>query len=374
MLLNFSGQKIAGKLDRSHFGCSVAASLARSAKLHRALPKQGVPTSRQEERSRCYYALLFLCRIFNQPGLAVTDAEIKEASMLGNSSASPLSVLKPRCQQHLSSDPGMLAVGVNSFVLHVDRILSSLVRHVKNCRSRQQLAFPWAAKSEYTAAMCALIDLSHKVPLAQRYESVDFPKATKNILFVSKGYWYPWILGRLVYHACFCILNHPIVLSVQLRGVGDIPSEFLHRVSRDIDDHTRWIAHYLELIKSREFWLSDVLMAYCVAVAATVELHRGLSRDARRCDLSKSRFEECMRFLNGMSQQWEYAKRLVCFTPFPFLLPSTTPPPFPPLYFTPPSEEVPCDFILLTYPNDRPKRCASWQRTCPPGRPQDPCR
>ena len=302
---------VAGRFDKSRLACYTAASLARSALLDRP-SRLGVSGLRQDARSRCYYVLAFLCRMLCQSELSASEAWM-DIAPVPTSPAVSSPVLKQQPQVQHTPNTNASKPDLNQHLLRMTEILSSLMSYIRTCRCGEVCCTPWQADSEYTKTTSLLMDLSHKLPCADGVESLEFLKATADMVEEDREHWYPRIMGRIAYHTCFCILNHPMLLTLRFIGTQGAPTEFKENACYAVSRNAAKIINYLKLTNSGDSGLSDILTIYCIGVVATVYLHRGLGRDVDDPERTKLCFEKCLELLDKIRKKWDYASRVVSY-------------------------------------------------------------
>ncbi|KAF4472330.1 C6 transcription factor, partial [Fusarium albosuccineum] len=202
--------------------------------------------------------------------------------------------------------------GIMEVILQLSSSWSMALDYVKLCKiSSESDRFPWDPASQYAQTTAALMDLGLKLPLIHRYRSIKISSLTDQLLEESRRYWGPWFLSRMMYHTIICILNHPLLLTLQIRGVHNVSEAFLQQTAFSISNHVSWIMHFIQLMKSKNFLPSDLFTIYCVGVVATIELQRSFSQEDQSSTKSKDNFEECVSFIDSLGKKWLCAKRLV---------------------------------------------------------------
>ncbi|KAJ4168721.1 hypothetical protein NW754_010649 [Fusarium falciforme] len=171
--------------------------------------------------------------------------------------------------------------------------------------------FPWNPESLYARTTAALMNLGLKLPLAHRYRSIKISSITGQMLEEDRQYWGPWFLSRMMYHTILCILNHPLLLTLQIRGVHNASEAFLQQTLFSISNHVTWAMHFIHLMKSKQFSSIDSITIYCVAVVATVELQRSFPQTSETRNKSKRNFEECVEFIETLGNKWACSKTVI---------------------------------------------------------------
>lgn len=174
------------------------------------------------------------------------------------------------------------------------------IRSVKNAPELRK--FPWEEGSDYSRATESLMNMGRRLPMNHRQRHIKLSEVKLEDLEQSRHFWSPWLCTRIMYHTIMCILNHPLLITLQIRGVQNVSEAFLHHAAFALSNHTAWIIHYLDFIESRGFHASDPLMGYCVAVLASIEVQRGVSTEGAVATQTKQNFEKCLALVTKMSK------------------------------------------------------------------------
>ena len=288
--------------------CAMAAALVRSAQLHRTpSPHHGIGMA-CEERTRCYWAIHLLQQLFgtteSQDTFAVTLRYPRSPSM------PPEAVLRDSYKPR-DDDRHRSSFGITTVLLRLGRPWSMAMRYVKTRGSGPSGHFPWHPDSQYSRTTASLMDLGLQLPLSHRYRSISISLLNHQVLEEHRGYWAPWFTTRLLYHTTLCLLNHPLLITLQIRKVQNVSEAFLQQTASTLTNHVSWCMHFIELMTSRRFMCPDPLICYCVAVVATIELQRSFLKLREGGRKSRDNFEECMKFIASMESHWGFAGRTV---------------------------------------------------------------
>ncbi|KAJ5418082.1 uncharacterized protein N7487_001632 [Penicillium crustosum] len=141
--------------------------------------------------------------------------------------------------------------------------------------------------------------LGSRPPQIHRFKSVKMEQ-----LGLNREYWAPWFLTRFVYHTIVCLLNHPLMIMMQVQGYDHVPEIYLQQTSFLISHHTHWVKDLLSIVESEDLGLTDPLAGYCVAAVATIELHLSFSTDASVRKEKRKRFIKCVEFVEKAGEVW----------------------------------------------------------------------
>lgn len=303
---------VVGQIGRSQLLSSTAMTLAQAAQLDRE-PQLPIIESIKEERRRGLWAVALLHRLLGDPEQLLQLHKIPTVPFPKSPYAPPPEARKNVDHSTTAMPQTPASTGVMSFVIELSQIWPTAMDYLRSCRSTpDRNVYPWSPESQYTKINGALMDLGHKVPLINRYRSIDVSKVDHNLLEASKLYWCPWLMARIVYHALICLANHPLLLTLQVRHARNVSDAFLYRTASMISNHVSWVMHYLEFMRTRDFFVTDLLTVYCVGVVATIELQRSFFKDDKTRDKAKLNLQECLGFISTMKGKWLYADRMVC--------------------------------------------------------------
>ena len=171
---------------------------------------------------------------------------------------------------------------------------------------------PWHPQSDY--AMITYWHTEHEscMPLRFRLHASRFSDHSPAELQTNRNYWGPWLFFQIVWHAIPALLNHPFLLSMRLRNFRrTMPQSFLRNSFEQLTFHSGWIVHFLELVESKNFEVSDPTLGHCVAIVATIYLQHSFAEDQDFGKKAQTGFEKCLRFLRAMAYRWPHIDRQV---------------------------------------------------------------
>lgn len=300
--------RVDGQFARSRLLCSMAASLARSAQLYRT-PTTTTLHRTLEERIRCFWATVLLCRFIGEPEPFVPK-NLTSDLLLPTSPAAPSEDIM-KMSTEMENQASQTSFGILEVVIELSEIWPMVFQYVRTRGgSVNKEAFPWDPTSQYATTLAALMNLGLKLPLIHRYRSMNVSSISPEHLEKSRNYWAPWFLSRLVYHTIICILNHPLLLTLQIRHIHNVSEAFLQQTSWSLSNHISWAMHFLDFFMSRRFVPSDPWLVHWVAVIITIELQRSHSTDPSSIQ-SKENVVKCFNFIDSLEYQSVYIKRTV---------------------------------------------------------------
>lgn len=175
---------------------------------------------------------------------------------------------------------------------------------------------PWSPNSDYTMINFRHCEHESLMPLRFRLHASRFQDHPPAELQAHRDYWSPWLFFQTVWHAVPCLLNHPFLLSMRLRNFRrTMPQSFLRNSFEQLTFHSGWVVHFLELIETKNFEVSDPIIGQCVAIVATIYLQHSFVEDQAFNRKAQTGYEKCLRFLRNMSHRWPHIDRQVSFHP-----------------------------------------------------------
>ncbi|KAH8673290.1 hypothetical protein BX600DRAFT_547061 [Xylariales sp. PMI_506] len=296
-----------GNSDRAIPLITLATALTERAGLrHEAT--SAIDTWVMEERRRCYWSINLLRRLF---GLGFNSPPHIDSStpLYPVSASSPTSSATPGASGQADTAEPRTQNGIVAVMIHLSEIWAKVMIYVRSCRAPDPNISPWSTSSKYMDIMSSLMDIDRHLSPSHRYRHVRVRDVTSEDLEHSREYWAPWLLTRFMYHTIICLLNHPLLITLQLQGRQHVPELFLQQTSFYVSKHSAWILHFIAFIESRSFRTSDPILGYCVAVLATIELHRSFSGSTINQE-RKQGFETCLQFIRSLENEWPSMKRM----------------------------------------------------------------
>ncbi|CAG9984590.1 unnamed protein product [Clonostachys byssicola] len=294
----------AGNMSRCRMLCALASSLCHAAGLHSAVASSG-SLDAGKERHMCFWSVVLLCRLVGEQE-QLTALPDRALPPFPDNRYSP-----PTRMREIEDAPSSLEPSnIMQVLLTLSEPWAIAMRYIRNVRnSSGPRKFPWEEGSEYSRATESLMSIGRKLPLSHRQRNIKLSEVKAEDLEECRYYWAPWLCTRLMYHTIMCILNHPLLITLQIQGVQNVSEAFLHHAAFSISNHVSWVIHYLDFIDARAFQLSDPLAAYCVAVVASIEVQRGFALEGALAIKTKLNFKKCSEFISKMNKFSPFAER-----------------------------------------------------------------
>jgi hypothetical protein len=293
---------------------SLAMDLAQSA----GLATEYAPTRpnlAQEERRRCYWTIVLLRNLFgNMAGVSsftVTDYTPKPPRSAEQPAGSSSNITEPGLQQQDGGRDYSSDLGILSYVTSMSEIWARTVRHARR-RGKSQQPPPWAPDSDYQRILAQLMNFEPQMPYKYRFKPARFSEFENAELQDSRTFWAPWFLLQMQYHSILSLLNHPLILSLQLRSfrMTMVPEVFLQHTDDLLRTHTTWVIHLIDQHNIKNFQSTDPYPAYCVAIMATIFLQQSYSDDEEVRASKKEDFDKCLAFVRQAGLYWPRAAQL----------------------------------------------------------------
>ena len=128
-----------------------------------------------------------------------------------------------------------------------------------------------------------------------------------------REYWAPWLLSRFLYHTMICLLNHPLLVTLQLQAKGNDSELFREQSSFYVARHVHWVLHFIAFIEARNFRITDPIVAYCAAVIATIESQLIYSVDEVTAEKKRRNIESCRRLIRRLATSYASIANLVSY-------------------------------------------------------------
>ena len=244
-----------------------------------------------EESRCCYWSITLLCRLLghsSQPGF---DPD-RGITYPKSCSTPPLSTIRPEFRQtHMDSigDNGIMV-----FVFEMAAEWAKTMSYIRHFLNAGRDVSPWLTTSKYSTALSGIMSIESRLePQLHRIKHIRFRELTRQDLEACREYWAPWLLSRFMYHTMICLLNHPLLVILQLQGGKNDSELFRQQTSFYAAHHTRWILYFIAFIETRDFPISDPMIGYCAAVVATIEMQLLYAVDAAKAQKKRRNIESC---------------------------------------------------------------------------------
>ncbi|KAJ5759276.1 hypothetical protein N7520_006432 [Penicillium odoratum] len=261
----------------------------------------------QDERKLCYASVTMLKNLQGPPQQCSIQAT-SDKTFFGGLAASAFETLIPKRYSRGDSD-SKSDIGINASVMYTTDLWALACKYAIN-NAGDDTHPPWYPQSDY--AMITYWHTEHEtcMPLKFRLHASRFPDHSPADLQAHREYWGPWLFYQIVWHAIPCLLNHPFLLSMRLRNFRrTMPQSFLRNSFEQLTFHSGWIIHFLELLETKNFEVSDPTLGHSVAIVATIYLQHSFADDQSFRKKAQTGFKKCIRFLQVMGRRWPHIDR-----------------------------------------------------------------
>lgn len=295
---DYADQSLGGNREQFAIHANLGSTLAQNA-ISKKLETSSLSGS-SEELIRCSWSAILVQNFYNAADMtsfAGLVPRLPASPPIPQSMAQGISL--PR---HISNDP---AQGIMAVLINLSSPWSKMCTYVQG-HGRLGSRPIWSMESEYSKQMFNFTEIGAKQPQIHRFKSVKM-----DLLGLNRDYWAPWFLTQFVYHTIVCLLNHPLMIMMQVQGYDHVPEIYLQQTSFLISHHTHWVGDLLSIVKSKNLKLTDPLAGYCVAAVATIELHLSFSTDASVRKERRKRFMKCVEFVDQVCEFWPAMANMV---------------------------------------------------------------
>jgi hypothetical protein len=271
----------------------------------------------REERRRCFWSLCLLKRLHGGTFAVLDfsgDGNVPQYPISTDKSSVPTSAVDtsgrptpdPRVRRSELKD-----LGIITYAIQLTEVWHKAARYAGR-RGKPSKYPPWSPQSDYSIIVGQQMEYETQFPYKHRFRPAKFAEQSLEDLQRDRGYWGPWLFIQFLYHTIICLINHPLLLSLQLRSFHNlIPEMFLQHTSDLISSHTDWIVYLINVIATKSFRVSDPYLSHCVAIVATIYLQQSFADDADIRTEKQDKFAKCLKFISNMGEEWPYVKRMV---------------------------------------------------------------
>jgi hypothetical protein len=177
-----------------------------------------------------------------------------------------------------------------------------------NVRNRDP---PWDANSDFASIQSDLLYLEsllemYRPPrdLVARYSSTNGE--------IDQHIAGPAVFSRVLFHLCYCLLNHPFLLRRRLESCQMVaPSSFLSHAFDSGWEHAKRMTNLLQEARDAGAIAQTSFYGYCAVVAGTIAaLHLHQGTDSKRVE-SAALLETNIRFVEDISRYWRNVSSMV---------------------------------------------------------------
>ncbi|KAF4543648.1 uncharacterized protein LTHEOB_347 [Lasiodiplodia theobromae] len=265
--------------------------------------------SEDETISRCCWSLFALEKLFS---LASGEpVPLLDENHLPRYPTSP--EVPPSARSSLGSTSETLVdLGIIAYCLQLTVVWGEVMKHVMKRKRSGTSQIPWAADSEYNQIMSRFLDYEAVSVNQHRWQLVNFPQQEPADLKTYRSYWVSWLLMQFLFHSCLALLNHPVLfLAGGPPTFVQLPPSFAQCLSNHAQLHSRWIAHFADILRQKGLEVTDPFLAYGASIAATIHAFYAGSKNEDVSLRAKKDFFLCLELVRGLSVKLPSVRYLV---------------------------------------------------------------
>ncbi|KAF2123428.1 hypothetical protein P153DRAFT_361995 [Dothidotthia symphoricarpi CBS 119687] len=119
------------------------------------------------------------------------------------------------------------------------------------------------------------------------------------------NYFLIWLRFQLIHCVINCCLNHPFIIHIKtIKLEHRVPLTFLQKSYEFSLIHANWVFRLLNDMDDAGLVLHDPFIGHIVAIAASIHLEHTISQYPTVAASAKQKFEKCLGFVRGLSQEW----------------------------------------------------------------------
>jgi hypothetical protein len=271
-------------------------------------------SSAAEARRRAFWSLHLLERMYGQSTMALAilqDIETPYYVPLQPDLRKRSNILPPCMPREAERRDETEGNGIWAYMVQLGTLWREVRTYVVQC-AHTNAEPPWSVESGYAVICAHLMDLETKMPTHHRWDLARFRDRSPEELR-NRRYWSPWLYLQFTYHAIHSIMNHPFLYSSRPQQPAQlaVPNTFWKTSSELAFIHATWIVRLIDVVREKEYRISDPFIGQCAAVAATIHIYfcRAADREIRAA--AQVKLETCTSFLGELAQLWPSCRLLV---------------------------------------------------------------
>lgn len=207
----------------------------------------------------------------------------------------------PQCPDH----------GIMAYAAKVADIWASTVRFCLG-RSESDNLPPWAPGSTFVKITSLLVDFETSIPPQHRFHFARFADRSTPELQQHASYWGLFLFKQFAYHTIFCLLNHPVLVSVRLKRASvAAPYSVIQGCTEQLRVHSDWIVHFIDMLSERDISVANAFLGYSALIVASACLPQAQCIEHEPTQRLRNKFNKCFEFAQGLSKQWPVLVNMV---------------------------------------------------------------
>lgn len=253
-----------------------------------------------EDQACCYWSMMLVRRLLGLTAAMTLVPNTRPPPYPPSCSAPALENIRAEYRQGYRNSAG--DDGIMVFAYEMSSEWVNVVDYARHFLNRGTDCSPWLTTSKYNTVLSGVMSIETRLqPQLHRIKHMNFRDIKLEDLEGCREYWAPWLLSRFMYHTMICLLNHPLLVILQLQGKRDDSELFRQQTSFYAAHHVRWILYFIAFIEARDFAISDLFLGHCAAIAATIEMQLAYSVDGATAEKKKRNIEICRRFIQKLA-------------------------------------------------------------------------
>ncbi|UNI18748.1 hypothetical protein JDV02_005004 [Purpureocillium takamizusanense] len=175
---------------------------------------------------------------------------------------------------------------------------------------------PWSPGSTFVKITSLLVELETSTPAQHRFHFARFADRSAPELQQHAGYWGLFLLQQFAYHTIFCLLNHPVLVSVRLRRASvAAPYSVIQGCTEQLRIHSDWVVHFVDMLAERDGdasssssssspSLTNPFLGYATLIVASACLPQAQCIEHEPTQRLRNKFNKCVEFAQGLSKHW----------------------------------------------------------------------
>jgi hypothetical protein len=267
-----------------------------------------------ELRSRCYWSIYILEKVFGQPTVASSLA--LDAFPCPSSPAWPPRESSANLQgpQIVSSGitEGLDQGGIMRLSLNLTTIWGEVSAALGELRSGKRER-PWLPESVTARLITQMYECEARMSPRHLLKNVNFRGRSTDDFLQNQDYWICWAYIQIAFHALRAVINHPFFHLISTHDHSETPmsSVFLQQAVDAAVFNATWVARLLRMFETFPFQIHNPVIGYMVAATASVLWFFQFAREPTISKKAKADFDKCRRFLERRTVRWPHMSHKV---------------------------------------------------------------
>jgi Fungal specific transcription factor domain len=170
---------------------------------------------------------------------------------------------------------------------------------------------PWDPSSDFAAIEFDLLHLESHMGLQKPIQEL-IPSGSSPGASIDQSKTIPAIFARVLFHLCYCLLNHPFLLRRRIAsGQAAAPSSFLSRAFHTGLHHAQQMIEMLSTARNAGCAFNASFGNYCIMVASSVLAIHRLQGNLETQSNADRLIQEALGFLESSAKNWPNVSNMV---------------------------------------------------------------